>query len=286
MANPLSKGWKYLLSSLDAKIDENADPRVQIKQAADEARRQHQEISAQAARVIGNEKQLSIKLDRLRQERDTREEQTRQALRQADAAQAQDQRKATELGNAAEILATQLVAVEQELEQATENYRQAAAAAEEAKKQQQQSEAKLAEQLSQIDELSRQIDQTAMQEASAGAAAGLPSAPEEDSVPTLDSIRDKIERRYAEALGRQELAGTAAQQQMAQFASAAGDMRAASRLEEIRAELRGGAEAAELNAGGAGAAKSHAAEAVDVTEVAEPAEAAERETGDDDAGRG
>ena len=26
MANPFSKGWKYMMSSFDQKIDENADP--------------------------------------------------------------------------------------------------------------------------------------------------------------------------------------------------------------------------------------------------------------------
>src|SRR5699024_10508220 len=33
MANPFSKGWKYLMASFDTKIDENADPKVQIQQA-------------------------------------------------------------------------------------------------------------------------------------------------------------------------------------------------------------------------------------------------------------
>ena len=31
MANPFSKGWKYLAASLDRAIDENADPKVQIQ---------------------------------------------------------------------------------------------------------------------------------------------------------------------------------------------------------------------------------------------------------------
>ena len=31
MANPFSKGWKYVMASFDQKIDENADPKVQIQ---------------------------------------------------------------------------------------------------------------------------------------------------------------------------------------------------------------------------------------------------------------
>ena len=54
MANPISKGWKYLMASFDNKIDEHADPKVQIKQAAEAAKQQHREISEQASKVIGN----------------------------------------------------------------------------------------------------------------------------------------------------------------------------------------------------------------------------------------
>ena len=45
MANPISKGWKYLMASFDNKIDEHADPKVQIKHAADAAKQHHREIS-------------------------------------------------------------------------------------------------------------------------------------------------------------------------------------------------------------------------------------------------
>ena len=44
MANPFSKGWKYMMSSFDKKIDDNADPKVQIHQAAEAAREQHRQI--------------------------------------------------------------------------------------------------------------------------------------------------------------------------------------------------------------------------------------------------
>ena len=45
MANPFSKGWKYVMASFDQKIDENADPKVQIQQAVDGAKEQHRKIS-------------------------------------------------------------------------------------------------------------------------------------------------------------------------------------------------------------------------------------------------
>ena len=60
MANPFSKGWKYVMQSFDTKIDENADPRVQIQQAVAQAKKNHQEITQHAAAIIGNRNQLEM----------------------------------------------------------------------------------------------------------------------------------------------------------------------------------------------------------------------------------
>ena len=64
MANPLVKGWKYFMALLSGKLDEHADPKIQIQQAIEEAQRQHQALSQQAAAVIGNQRQLEMKLAR------------------------------------------------------------------------------------------------------------------------------------------------------------------------------------------------------------------------------
>ena len=53
MANPFVKMWRYLMALGNAKIDENADPKIQIQQAIEDAQRQHQALSQQAASVIG-----------------------------------------------------------------------------------------------------------------------------------------------------------------------------------------------------------------------------------------
>lgn len=42
MANPFTKAWKYLMALFSSKVDEYADPKVQIQQAIEEAQRQHQ----------------------------------------------------------------------------------------------------------------------------------------------------------------------------------------------------------------------------------------------------
>ena len=118
MANPFSKGWKYLQASLDQSIDENADPQIQIRQAVEGAKKQHQQISQQAAAVIGNKNQLEMKLNRLIEEQQKLADKTRQALTLADQANAQgDAIKSQEFSSTAEIYATQLVSVETQLEE-------------------------------------------------------------------------------------------------------------------------------------------------------------------------
>ena len=64
MANPFAKAWKYLMALFSSKVDEYADPKVQIQQAIEEAQRQHQALTQQAAQVIGNQRQLEMRLNR------------------------------------------------------------------------------------------------------------------------------------------------------------------------------------------------------------------------------
>ncbi|MGP5082695.1 PspA/IM30 family protein [Corynebacterium variabile] len=246
MANPFSKGWKYLMQSLDMKIDENADPKVQIQQATEAAKKQHRQITESAAKVIGNRNQLEMQLNRLAKDRESLEANTRTAIQQADAATASgDQVKANDLASTAEIFATQLVTVEQQIEQTKQLHAQASQAAEQAQQQQAQSAAKLEEQLSQIDQLRAQVDQAKMQEASNQAMESMQGIQADDSVPTLDGVRAKIEARYANALGAQELTESSVAGRMAEIGQAGRDMAAASRLEQIRASMGGAGGAAQ-----------------------------------------
>ena len=92
MANPFVKGWKYLMALFGAKIDEYADPKVQIQQAIEDAQRQHQALVQQAAAVIGNQRQLEMKLSRQMTEVEKLQGNARQALVLADQARAERRR--------------------------------------------------------------------------------------------------------------------------------------------------------------------------------------------------
>ena len=238
MANPLSKGWKYLKASFDNAIDENADPKIQIQQAVDAAKKQHRDIAQQAAQIIGNRNQLEIKLDRLVKEQDQLQNNARSALQAADNASNQgNAAKAQEFTQSAEAFATRLVTVEQEIEETKRLHQQAEQSATQAQQQVKQSEAHLQEQLQQIDQLRAQVDQTVMQEKTTEAMDSMKQFTDDDSTPTLDAVRDKIERRYANALGAQELTEHQIGDRMLDVAQSGRDMKAASRLAEIRASM-------------------------------------------------
>lgn len=61
------------------------------------------------------------------------------------------------------------------------------------------------------------------------------------NTPNLDQVRDKIERRYANALGSAELAKNSVQGRMQEVQQASVQMAGHSRLEQIRASMNGGA---------------------------------------------
>ena len=248
MANPFTKGWKYLMQSFDSKIDQNADPKVQIQQAVDAAKKQHQEISQHAANIIGNRNQLQMKLERLIKSQEDLQNKARTALSAADKATAAgDSEKAQQFNSTAEVIATQLVSVEQELEQTKQAYTSAEQAASDAQAKQKESEARLKEQMAQVSQLESQLNQAKMQEQSAATMDSMNQF-NSDDVPTLDGVRDKIERRYSNALGQQELMKDSMTDRMAEIESGTSDVAAASRLDEIRASMGG-----ELESGGSGA---------------------------------
>ncbi|MDY5785453.1 PspA/IM30 family protein [Corynebacterium sp.] len=270
MANPFSKGWKYLMQSFDSKIEEHADPKVQVQQAVAEAKRRHQEISNHAASIIGNRNQLQMKLERLLKSQDDLQTKARTALQAADQAQAKGEaEKAQQFNSTAEVIASQLVSVEQEIEATTTSLATAEQAAAEAQKQQKLSESNLQQQLNDVSQLERQIDQATMQERTAQTMDTINQFGGNDNVPTLDGVREKIERRYASALGAQELAQNSVTDRMVEIESAGGDVAASNRLAEIRASMGAG----ELEAGTETTAEETAVEANPQADTVAEAEA-------------
>jgi phage shock protein A len=250
MANPFVKAWKYLMAAFSSKIDEYADPKVQIQQATEEAQRQHQALSQQAAAVIGNQRQLEVKLSRQLGEIEKLQSSARQALVLADEARGRgDQAKAQQYEQAAESFATQLVTAEQSVEDLKTLHDQSLQAASQAKQAVERNAMVLQQKLAERTKLLSQLEQAKMQEQVSASLRSMSELAGPGNTPSLDEVRDKIERRYANALGAAELAQNSVQGRMMEVQQSTLDMTGRSRLEQIRASIRGAPIAGEVTAG-------------------------------------
>ena len=239
MANPFSKAWHYLMALFDNKIEENADPKIQIEQAIQEAQRQHRELSQQAAAVIGNQRQLEMKLNRQLAEVEKLQANTKQALNLSDKARAAgDTQKATEYENAAEAFAAQLVSAEQSVEDLKSLHDQSLQQAAQAKQAVERNAMQLQQKAAERTKLLSQLEQAKMQEKVAESLQSMNSV-SNTSTPNLDQVRDKIEQRYSRALGQAELSENSVQNRMHEVKQAGIQMAGHSRLEQIRAEMNG-----------------------------------------------
>jgi phage shock protein A len=250
MANPFVKAWKYLMAAFSAKIDENADPKVQIQQAIEEAQKQHQALSQQAAAVIGNQRQLEMKLNRQLGEVEKLQASARQSLVLADESRAKgDEAKGAQFEQAAQTFATQLVTAEQNIEDLKTLHDQALQAAAQAKTAVERNQMMLQQKLAERTKLLSQLEQAKMQEQVSKSLNQMSELAAPGNTPSLDEVRDKIEKRYATALGSAELAGNSVAGRMLEVQASTTELAGNSRLEQIRASLRGGSVAGEVTSG-------------------------------------
>jgi phage shock protein A len=241
MASPFVKFWKYLMASFSSKIDEHADPKVQIQQAIEEAQRQHQALSQQAAAVIGNQRQLEMKLNRQLGDVEKLQASARQALVLADEARAKgDEPKATQFENAAQGFATQLVTAEQGIEDLKTLHDQSLQAAAQAKQAVERNSMMLQQKLAERTKLLSQLEQAKMQEQVSASLNQMSELAAPGNVPSLEEVRDKIEKRYSTALGSAELAQNSVQGRMLEVQASTTQLAGSSRLEQIRASMHGG----------------------------------------------
>ena len=240
MANPFVKGWKYFMALLSGKLDEHADPKIQIQQAIEDAQRQHQALTQQAASVIGNQRQLEMKLARQMTEVEKLQGSARQALVLADQARAAgDEKKALEYESTAQAFATQLVAAEQSMEDLKSLHDQALTAAEQAKKAVETNAMTVQTKLAERTKLLSQLEQAKMQEQVSASLTSMSELAAPGNTPSLTEVRDKIEARYAKALGQAELASNSVEGRMLEVQKSTLDMAGSARLDQIRASISG-----------------------------------------------
>ncbi len=236
--NPFIKAWRYMTAWSNSKIDEKADPKIQIQQAIQDAQREHEALSRQAANVIGNQRQLEMKLDRQLGTVENLKSQARQALILADKARADgDAAKAADFESTAQTIANQLVTAESGIQDLKQLHDQALSAAGQAREAVQNNTMMLEAKLSERTKLLSQLEQAKMQEQVSASLNQISELAAPRNTPSLDEVRDKIERRYANALGQADLAHNSVEGRMLEVRRATVDMAGSARLEELRASL-------------------------------------------------
>jgi phage shock protein A len=237
MIDVLRKRWRYFTAKTESRFEENADPKVQLEQAITDAQEQHRRLVEQAANVVANQKQHEMQLNRAMEELEKVNRSTRQALLMAqEASQQGDTAKAREYNQTAEAFANRLIATENQVNDLKTLSLQSAQAAQQARSAVQQNSLALQQKLAERQKLLSQLDQAKMQEQLNRAMSSLTQAVDQDA-PSLDQVRQKIEARYARAIGTSELTGQTTEARMLEVQQVAMGSEARSRLDGMRAEL-------------------------------------------------
>jgi phage shock protein A len=235
----IKRRWKYMAMKLRLRHEEAADPKVQLEQAIQEAREQHARLTEQAANVIANQKLAQARLDRAIAAHDKIEGQACHALLLSDEEARRDRSsEAAGFAKGAELLASRLMVLENDVQECERALMQATSAAEAAKEAVVQNGDALRKKLGEREQLLTSLDQAKLQEQLNDAMRQLSTSVGED-VPTFDEVRRKIDQRLARAgavAGIAELDASVdpilIKVEQAQIAAEAQD-----RLAKMRAEL-------------------------------------------------
>ena len=173
--------------------------------------------------------------------------------------------KAGQYEQSAQAFASQLVTAEQSVEDLKTLHDQSIQAAGQAKQAVERNSMMLQQKIAERTKLLSQLEQAKMQEQAAASLRQMSELAAPGNTPSLEEVRDKIERRYANAIG---LGRARAELGAGPDAGGAGQSRstwrAPARLEQIRASLHGTPVAGEVTAGNTAA--HAAADAADHTQ--------------------
>jgi phage shock protein A len=234
----IARTWHYAVAFLSGTLDTLADPRVQIEQAIEDAKRQHAALSDQAAAVIGNQRELQLKLTRSLGDVERLRASAGQALVLAEDARTKGETdKAAAHERTARLFAMQLATVESSAADLHELLERAAAAAKAAKGAVEHNAYVLQRQLAERSKLLTELEAAKMQERVADALQRIGTFAPATDVPSLQEIRDRIDRRIARASGRYEIANESVEARVLDVEHALADARGDQLLDEIRQKV-------------------------------------------------
>ena len=234
----ITRTWHYAVAFLSGTLDTLADPRVQIEQAIEDAKRQHAALSEQAAAVIGNQRELQLKLARTVTDLERLRASASQALVLAEDARSNgDTEKAGAHERTARLFAMQLATVESSAADLHELHERAAAAAKAAKGAVEHNAYLVQKQLAERSKLLTELEAAKMQERVASALQRIGTFAPATDVPSLQEIRDRIDRRIARASGRYEIASESVEARVLDVEHALANARGDELLEELRQKV-------------------------------------------------
>jgi phage shock protein A len=234
----IRRAWRYFVAMVEGKLEEAADPRIQIEQAIEEAKRQHALLTQQAAAVVGNERELDIRLSRTFEDIDRLKASIEHAIRMEDRARREgDEKKATHFAAAAEAMAGRLASVEGSAGQLNEIRVKASGASLAARAAVEQNARTLRQRLAERSTLLTQLEAVRMQERLNAALGSVGELAPAGNVPTLESVRAKLDRRTGTALGAAEIASSSVDGRVIDVETSMIEQQGLRRLEEIRRSL-------------------------------------------------
>jgi phage shock protein A len=253
MFRALKRWWRYLGTKLGMTLEQTADPKVQLEQAIQEAREQHRLLTESAANVIANQMQLQMRHDRAIEEYEKANRLARQALLLADRESKKgDAARAGDMTTAAESFADRIGYLESEVGELQRMLLEATKASDRARDAVRLNGIALRKKIGEREQLLSKLDQAKMQEQMNSAMTQLNQTVGDD-VPTLEEVRDKIERRLASAQATTELSGSSVSIKVLEVEQAQRQAESQARLEVLRTQLGigPGPAVAELSAGAA-----------------------------------
>ena len=234
----LRRTWNYTVALLGRRFEDAADPEIQIEQATEEGKRQHAMLVQQAAAVIGNQHEVELKLGRTIDQVESLRTSAREALRLSDEAKrAGDEPAAAGYEETAQSFAVALVSTEAQMRDLKVLHDHAVDGAAAAKDAVETNALELRRRLTERTRLLSQLDQAKLQEHMNSALGSMSALAPEADVPSFDRIRDKIERRYSQALGVAEIGSTTIEVRALNVHKASLDAEAALQLARLRSGL-------------------------------------------------
>jgi phage shock protein A len=238
MTSLIARGWRYVGALFSSAFDQVADPRIQVQMALEEARRQHQLLTEQAAAVLGNERELEIKVGRAMAEVERMRTAAGRALMLADRAyRAGDEPTARGHEETAALFAVQLAGAESMAAELADARDRSASAAAVARRAVDGSAHLLHARLTEGSRLTTEIEAARMQERMAATLTALDAMAPSGSIPTLEQIRARVDRRVSIAAARSELAGSGTGARMLEIERAGLEETGRQKLLEIRQAL-------------------------------------------------